>query len=148
MKVNNCCCTCIIMFFCLFVCFYFYTYFFSKFLYFVLCYCFAVALPKFIAILTICYCYIQNVRLLSQFVSPHTGRIYGRNITGNHHEDNIAIFIFWIVIIQLLQNNVNNEFLMLSQLAFLYLCFTLSIIHCLCQEKFFVFPSKNLYVKT
>ena len=24
----------------------------------------------------------QNVRLLSQFVSPYTGRIYGREITG------------------------------------------------------------------
>ncbi|KAJ8339114.1 hypothetical protein SKAU_G00359000 [Synaphobranchus kaupii] len=24
----------------------------------------------------------KNVQLLSQFVSPHTGRIYGRNITG------------------------------------------------------------------
>ena len=26
--------------------------------------------------------FLQNVRLLSQFVSPHTGQIYGRHITG------------------------------------------------------------------
>lgn len=32
--------------------------------------------------LVVHFCLMQNVRLLSQFVSPHTGRIYGRTLTG------------------------------------------------------------------
>ena len=31
------------------------------------------------------YLFFQNVRLLSQFVSPYTGRIYGSSVTGLCH---------------------------------------------------------------
>ena len=39
---------------------------------------------QMIITLVVHFCLMQNVRLLSQFVSPHTGRIYGRTLTGQY----------------------------------------------------------------